>query len=482
MTVVAIAETPGSRPPFVDSQDWRALREMLALVSPETGPILRVSSFIGAGEAAGGAYAGHAELYDLDGLLRDTYGQPSMEPGVNDTLFGGGKGASLAGALLSTVGEATERAVAALVGCSPYLPDGRIIGSYSNMLADGLPALPPEQCKLFSEEQYRQHGFLYEPFSHDTIIQWVMGRRLVSGDDVFVPAQLVDMVHIYDQNEQIVGYPVSGGLSCHTSRVAAIYHGLTEVIERDSINLSWYTDAAPCRVRIDEEVRSILGPFVDRLELDHTRSEILYHPSDVCSIPTISVVGIQSWLARRRYCAGGGADVVPQTSLRKAAAEFGQTRATLTQSIVAPGSAVGISVKEMFDWSPGRPLAEMTLFFQAIGYYGLQENEQDLMPFISGPEVEWAAVLAGSSALTESSTVEERLESVLSELGEAGIDPIVLDYSHPSWNHLAIVKVFVPELTTPFLQSRPMLGHPRLASPREGIATTGGRALPLPYP
>lgn len=482
MSVVAIAETPGSRPPFVDSQDWRALLEMLALVSPETGPILRVSSFIGAGEAAGGAYAGHAELYDLDGLLRDTYGQPSMEPGVNDTLFGGGKGANLTGALLSTVGEAAERAVAALVGCSPYLPDGRIIGSYRNMLADGLPALAPGSCTMFSEEQYRQPGFLYEPFTEDAVVQWVRGHRLVSGESVFVPAQLVDMVHIYDQNEQIIGYPVSGGLSCHTSKAAAIYHGLTEVIERDAINLSWYTDEPPRRVRIDDSVRDILGLFVDRLQLDHSRSCILYHPSDVCSVPTISVVGIQSWLSRRRYCAGGGADVVAATSLRKAAAEFGQTRATLSQSIIAPGSAVGISVKEMFDWSPGRPLAEMTLFFQAIGYYGLKENEEDLLPFITGPEVDWADVLERSSTLEHSSSVDERLELLLSELGSSGIDPIILDYSHPSWSHLAIVKVFVPELTTPFLQSRPMLGHPRLSGLRDAIATTGGRALPLPYP
>lgn len=482
MSVQAIAEIGGGRPASVDATHWPALREMLALVSPEMGPILRVSSFIGAGESAGGSYAGHAELYDMDGLLRDTYGQPSMEPGVNDTLFGGGKGTELSGALLSTVGEAAERAVAAFVGCSPHLPGHRIIGSYENMLAEGYPAFDPSGFRMFSDAQYDQPGFLYTRFTPDTIVQWVQGRRLISGQPIYVPAQLVDMVHIYDPNEELIGYPVSGGLSCHTSTEEATYHGLTEVIERDAINISWYTDAPPRVLKIDQSVRNVLGAFTDRLELDHSRSAILYHPSDVCSVPTFSAVGIQSWLSRRRYCAGGGADAVATSALRKAASEFGQTRATLSQSIVAPGSAVGISVQEMFDWSVGRPIAEMTLFFQAIGYYGLAENEHDLLPYLSGEEIGFEEIASSTHGMSDSTPIPHRLEVLLDEISSKGIDPIVLDYSHPDWAHLSIIKAFVPELTTPFLQSRPMLGHPRLSDLRESVLDSDGRALPLPYP
>ena len=71
---------------------------------------------------------------------------------------------------------------------------------------------------------------------------------------------------------------------------------------------------------------------------------------------------------------------------------------------------------------------------------------------------------------------------LLEQLEANAIDPIIINYSHPDWNQLAIVKVFVPELTTPFLQSRPMLGHPRLASLRDAVRLRGGGALPLPYP
>ncbi|MEA2151440.1 MAG: ribosomal protein methylthiotransferase accessory factor [Solirubrobacteraceae bacterium] len=482
MSIRAIAEIGGSRPPTVEGSDFVALREMLRHVSPELGPILRVSSFVGAGEAAGGGYAGHAELYDLDGILRDTYGQPSIQPGVNDTLFGGGKGITLPGAMLSTVGEAIERGVAALVGCSPHLPSDRIIGSYDDMTSDGFPALDPDATQMFSDAQYDVPGFLYRRFTRDSIIQWVLGRRLVSGDPVFVPAQFVDMVHIYDPNEELVGYPVSGGLSCHTSKMAATYHGLTEVIERDSINVSWYTDNPPRRIVIDDDVRDVLGGFVDRLTLDHSQSMFLYHPSDVCSVATISAVGIQKWLSRRRYCAGGGADVVTRTALRKAAAEYGQTRATLSQSILAPGSAVGTSVQELFDWAVGRPLAEMTLFFQAIGYYGLAENEHLLSAYLGGPEITLEEIRATAVDLQETSSTGDRLDALLAELQTHDIDPIVLDYSHPDWRRLSVIKVYVPELTTPFLQSRPMLGHRRLADLRDSVMDATGSALPLPYP
>jgi hypothetical protein len=57
-----------------------------------------------------------------------------------------------------------------------------------------------------------------------------------------------------------------------------------------------------------------------------------------------------------------------------------------------------------------------------------------------------------------------------------------LDYSHPDGRRLSVVKVDVPELTTPFLQSRPMLGHQRLSNLRESVVDGSGSALPLPYP
>lgn len=481
MKIQAVAERPSALPTLVAGQDHRAMREMLALVSPNVGPVLRAASFLGSGAAGGGGYAAHAELLDLDGLLRDLYQQPSMEPGVNDTIFGGGKGFRFDATVLSTLGEAAERVVAALMCGTPDLPGLRILGSWSELDASGLNARHPSTVRLFSDAQYDSPSFLYERFETDSIIQWVAGRHLRSGEEVYVPAQLVDMVHIYDVGEQIVGYPVSGGLSCHTSETAATYHGLTEVIERDAVNVSWYTADHPLRVKLDDDARKLLGSFADRLTLDHSEAHVLMHPSAVSSAATISMVGLQGWLRRRAYCAGGGCDAVLETAIRKAAVEFGQTRSTLAISVSAPRSAVGMNVERMFDWEPDRPLVDMQLFFQAIGYYGLVEHRHLLAHYLSGPEVTIEELRDTARSAPEAST-DARLEHLLDELAEHEIDPIVLDYSHPDWNALSIVKLYVPELTTPFLQSRPMLGHPRLSPLRDDVIDEDGTILPLPYP
>lgn len=481
MRITALADRQGPLPPALDLQNYAAYREMAAAVSDEVGPVLRAQTFLGVGDIGGGSYSGHAELYDLDGIFRDMYGQPSMSPELSETLFGGGKGRQLAGTMLSTVGEAIERSVAALVGTSPHLPSARLLASYEDMVAMGRPAIDPASLGLFSEEQYRSPHFLYLPFTRQSRVLWVMGTRCVSGDEVWVPAQLVDMAHIYDPGEAIVGYPVSGGLSCHTSATAALYHGLTEVIERDAINVSWYTASPPRRVRLDSLPDEQVGAFVERLVLDHSSAALLLHDSGIVSAPTLSFVGFQDWLVRRQYCAGGGCDYVPAAALHKAFVEFGQTRSTLGLAVAAPGSGVGRNVEAMFDWDAQRPMSEMTLFFQAIGFYGIDENLPHLDGYLSGPEITWEEVLEHRTALGPESSVAERLEALLAEFTAAGIDPIALDYSHPDWRALSIQKVYVAELTTPFLQSRPVLGHPRLRDLRPE-ARLGTMALPLPYP
>lgn len=482
MNLFAVSDVASVRPPTLPPAEFLGFKEMIACLSSEFGPVRRASSFLGFGNPGGGGYAGHAEMLDLDGLLRDMYDQPSMEAGVNDSLFGGGKGWALQGTMLSTIGEAVERGVATLVACAPDMPGARLFASYDDLRQRGIPALSPKDMHLFSPEQYASPRFLYEPFTCHSMVQWVPGKRLRSGEEIYVPAQLVDLVHIFDPGEALVGYPVSGGLSCHTSLDAAVYHGLTEVIERHDVNVTWYTPDPPHRLVIDDQVRGLLGDFVDRLVLDHSEAYILLHRSGLTPTPTFSVVGIQDGLARRQYCAGGGADVEPITALTKAAVEFGQTRSTLGIANAAPRSSVGRSVKTMFDWEPGRPLAEMTLFFQAIGYYGLPEHRPLLDSYLSGPEITFADIQELAGLTDTATTTDERLDRLLGQLDDESIDPIVIDYSHPDWNQLAIVKVFVPELTTPFLQSRPMLGHPRLSPLRDGLTTDAGRILPLPYP
>ena len=271
MRLTATSKFGAGRPPVLSMSDLQSVCEMLRCINADVGPILKLVSFLGAGQVGGGAYAGHTEMVDLDGIFRAIYKEASLQTGLNETLFGGGKGFDLITTTMSSLGEAIERLIAALVSSSPHLPADRKVGSYDEMVGSGYPVISPAAIGLFSEDQYKQPNFLYRPFMTNLPIQWIEARRVCSGDKVWIPAQLVDMVHVYDPAESIVGYPVSGGLSCHRSYAEALYHGITEVVERDAINVSWYTDARPYVVDLEGlSDRHLLG-FFESVEVNCSR-------------------------------------------------------------------------------------------------------------------------------------------------------------------------------------------------------------------
>jgi ribosomal protein S12 methylthiotransferase accessory factor len=70
-----------------------------------------------------------------------------------------------------------------------------------------------------------------------------------------------------------------------------------------------------------------------------------------------------------------------------------------------------------------------------------------------------------------------------------GWDPIVFDFTPPQFSKLKIMKVFMPELSQPFLPSIPMLGHPRFRDGRRLMGLSDREVPadelvldPLPYP
>jgi ribosomal protein S12 methylthiotransferase accessory factor len=273
---------------------------------------------------------------------------------------------------------------------------------------------------------------------------------------------------------------VSGGLCSHISAEAAIYGGLCEVLERDAINVSWYTDAAPRNVRLDT-LHAEIQPFVRRLSADNSIARLLYHPTAIPGVPCFSFVSRQEWLARRRYCAGGACELDPLAALRSSAVEHGQSRSIVDLAIYAPRGVTGRTVEKMFDWDPGKSLAEMELFIQAIGYYGNPEFEGELDDYLNGPDTTWPELVEELEAAIEPHRSDTALDTLLGAAAAAGLDPIVVDFSVPEHRQLAIKKVFEPRLTTGFLQSRPVLGHPRLQPLRPGVIRDGVPS-PLPYP
>jgi ribosomal protein S12 methylthiotransferase accessory factor len=74
-------------------------------------------------------------------------------------------------------------------------------------------------------------------------------------------------------------------------------------------------------------------------------------------------------------------------------------------------------------------------------------------------------------------------------LRRRGLDPVMFDLTPRGLRHTRLWKAFIPELTQPYPQHAPALGHPRYvemarASGVPGAATSLDDLLtqPLPYP
>jgi ribosomal protein S12 methylthiotransferase accessory factor len=462
----------------VDSPSHDALVELLSLYNVTGGPVRRIATYLGPG---GGlrVNVGHCAYYDLDRIFQRFTGIPSLETGTDETLFGGGKGFTLHDMLVSSVGEGVERVVGSLALMMGNAD--QVFGTFKDMGARGLRCLSPEELPLFAAEQYADPEFFFEPYTEDSPLTWIEGERLLSGERVWLPAQLVEMLHLMHPDETAIGYSASGGLSCHVDRPHALFHGITELFERDAVNLRWYCGIQPEEIIIDRPPRSFqVRRLVEALEAFPDPVRHFQHSLDFPEVPVITTIQIASWVRSYAYSAGGGVDIDTERALQKAVTEFGQTERTLRMAILAPRRRVSAAVDQMFAIEPDAAMDKMSTFVQVIGYYGHRANHAKLDWYINGnPQVPLSELPSDGGA-----SDEVRFEVLLDILRQHRIDPIVFDFSPPGMRQLKLMKVFVPELTQPFLQARPMLGHPRFHE----IARAYGRepftwtADPLPYP
>lgn len=464
----------------LDVEGYESLRELLAYYNQVGGPVRQVHTQL-APPARLHSNVANTAVADLDRLLRGLTGIASLDSGANDALAAGGKGFALSDMFLTSIGEGIERVVGALARFVDS--NDRVTGTYRELTAGGTPCLAPENCPLFSDDQYGISDFAYDRFTEDSVLSWVEARRLISGERVYVPAQLVELFHLADDDEAQIGYAQSGGLSCHISRERAICHAATEIVERDQVNLRWYLRIPPEEVIFDREPRdSRLRLLLDDLQARPAKVRVLYHSLDIPEVPVLTAIELSTWWNEFSWCCGLGAALDVEGALLSALSEFGQSDGMLGPTLISPGRAMPVMVRRAFDVAPDAPLETMTNYIQAIGYYGHRASREKLRWYLEENATIGFAALADAAPPPTSGA--DRVKEIFSQ---RGIDPIVVDFTPAGNAQLALVKVFIPELTQAFLPSRPMFGHPRFSAIAEKYADRVGCRTPqaeppLPYP
>ena len=442
-------------PNVMSEKEGKGIREMLSWYFPN-GPI-RYSNIYNGGTGISQTVAVNSKHWNTDQVMRQIVGLPSLNLRLDSSVIAGGKGFGLSSSFLSDLGESVER----MSGAFAFFKEDLEIcaGSYSFLQQVGQNAIAPEALPLFADEQYSLPNFLFQPFTCDTEFNWIKGRRLISQENIWVPLQLVLFFYITSIEEARIGYSSSSGMASHIDEALAIITGVTELVERDALMLSWYANIPLRRVEVDRPLSS----KKNNRALEYIKSlsgdvNFWLHDVGFPELPCISATQLVPYYKKFAYQAGAAVALDGEQAFTQALLEYGQSELQLRYAMLAPQREFRRSVEVIFDAPPDKPLAEMHTFLETIGYYGHAEHAGRLKDFFCNDET----VALSELPKVKFKDSERRLGHLKEILQQYNIDPIVIDCTHGGMSHIKVVKVFIPELVQPHISAYPYLGHPRI--------------------
>lgn len=401
------------------------------------------------------SYIGKGVYSDIDYIIQSMTENFGQNANLAKSLFGGGKGNTFTKLYISTLGEMFERIIGAI---SYYSYRDQFIFGTANELASKYEICGPDEIAIFAPEQFEDDNFIFEKFTDQTALNWIPMHRLVSGAQFLVPAQLLFIYYPMEtEGETHIGYATSGGLSLHDDREQALFHGITECIERDAINVRWYNRIPAEEVPLRKlEGLTKYGTGV----LEHSRKtgrslRAFRHNIDLEAYPVVTTVSFDEDLSKFSFCAGGGVGASLTEAVESSFREYGQSELNLKSLFYNPTWYSSRSMIDLFGFDKFS-LEEMTLFYEIVPYYGLKANRKKLDWYFNGDEVS-DAELSDSGRLMQGSDYAHLIEV----LGEVDIDPLVMELTPDGFSSIALMKSYLPQLTSAFLPNRPCFGHPR---------------------
>lgn len=164
-------------------------------------------------------------------LARAGSGRPGHGPAVEAVVGAGRAVGDSEYARLVAIAEAAER-------YSAHDPHNQ---EYCWASIDELngPTIDLNRIARCSASEYANPGCIVRPFDPAASIRWVRGVDLVSGESIWVPAVMATYALQNRVAAENFTFRISTGFAIHSDPVEALIGGICEVIERDSIALTW---------------------------------------------------------------------------------------------------------------------------------------------------------------------------------------------------------------------------------------------------
>lgn len=338
----------------------------------------------------------------------------------------GGRAHSYAESELTAILEGLER----YCGLSPRGKRTVIQDSFCN-LAD--QALNPIKTGIYSQEQYSQPDFPFEPFDPDRPMNWVWGYSLLQERPILVP-ELLAYYSLGDGGGFI--YETSNGCALGGSLEEAIFHGILEVVERDSFLITWYAKLPVPRLAPDSANDQELILMLERLLAVTGYKVYLFNTTMENGIPSIWAVAKNTKSQEMNLICAAGAHVDPIRAAKSAIHELSGMITPLNELFK---ERHGEYVQMLYDSSLVQQMEDHPLL------YGLPQAEERLGFLLdeSRPERSFEEEFEQKSGHLD---LTEDVKELLQVFRRLNLDVIAINQSSPETlrNGLYCVKVLIP--------------------------------------
>ncbi|WP_338844658.1 YcaO-like family protein [Massilia sp. W12] len=359
-------------------------------------------------------------------------------------------------AIVKSIAEAAERYAMTVIG------NDEVVVATANEL--GAEALDWRLFPRCLDHEYANFPAIV-PFDPDKRMRWVKGISLVSGRRLHVP---VAMTHIsaVSRRAESFSLPISTGVAVHTCIYEATARAIMEVVERDSIALTWYLRQPLPRIQISSERVELYRERFKAFESSQI-TQYLFDATTDLGIPVVYGLMVAPGHPSAAIVVTAASDLNPVSACAKAMREAVSTRLAVIASSEVPAS----------------PEACIKLEHGAV-YMGAQSRMKEFDFLLKSKQ----SMDIENIANRDVGDSRRNLLWLINRLKEKNIEAVAVELTTEDLREsgLRAVRVVIPQLMPmSYVTMARFLAHPRLSQYGElvtGAPFTADMVNPLPQP
>jgi ribosomal protein S12 methylthiotransferase accessory factor len=366
----------------------------------------------------------------MNGKMED-FRLPFADVLVNMPLFGGdegvaGRSISYEMSELTAILEGLER----YCGIEPQGKRKSINDSYHHLQHI---ALNPATVGLHDQEQYANPDFPFKAFHPDHPMNWVWGYSFMQERPILVPELLA--YYSLGDGEGFV-YETSNGCALGGSLEEAIFHGIMEVVERDSFLMTWYAQLPLPRLDHRSANDKELELMVDRIREVAGYDLYFYNSTMEQEIPSVWAVAKNRSSKGVNLICAAGANPDPVRAVKSAVYELA--------GMMVRHDEILKKNRQKYEEMLRNPFAVRTMEDHGL-LYGLQEAE-DRLSFLLDDQRPLRTFAEEYTQPPARLDLKDDLQDILQRFRELDLEVIVVDQTTPitKRNGLFCVKVLIP--------------------------------------